>query len=88
MFCYCLAEECSDPSLRQALGTPAVTTYFTYKELKSGTNNFDPECKVDYGELGLLYKAVLSPDEIVAVKRATRESQQSHTDFENGMQKP
>lgn len=77
------SEECSDPSLRQALGTPAVTTYFTYKELKSGTNNFDPECKVDYGELGLLYKAVLSPDEIVAVKRATRESQQSHTDFEN-----
>ena len=87
MLCSFLAEGCTDPSLRQGLGTPAVTAYFTYKELKSGTNNFDPECRVDYGELGLLYKAVLSPDEIVAVKRATRESLQSHADFQDGMQR-
>ncbi|KAG0558637.1 hypothetical protein KC19_10G042900 [Ceratodon purpureus] len=74
-----------DPSLRQGILGPlitAVTTYYTHKELKSATNNFSSECKVDYGELGLLYKAVLSPDEIVAVKRATRESQQSHSDFQ------
>jgi hypothetical protein len=76
-----------DPSLKQGILGPlikAVTTYYTYKELKSATNNFNAECKVEYGELGLLYKAVLSPDEIVAVKRATRESQQSHSDFQNG----
>lgn len=62
----------------------AITNYYTFKELKSGTGNFNAECKLDYGELGLLYKAVLSPNEIVAVKRATRESHKSHTDFQKG----
>jgi len=78
------SEECVDPSLKQGLGPgAAVTTYYSFKELRSGTNNFNAESKVlDYGELGLLYKAILSPDEIVAVKRATRESHQSHTDFQ------
>lgn len=83
-----LAEECVDPSLKQGLGPgAAVTTYYSFKELRSGTGNFDAESKVlDYGELGLLYKAIVSPDEIVAVKRATRESHQSHTDFQKGNQ--
>lgn len=60
------------------------TRTYSYKEIKGATNNFSSENKLDYGELGLLYKAILSADEIVAVKRATRESQQSHTDFQNG----
>lgn len=72
-----------DPSLKQGVGQPTVTTYYTFKELKSGTSNFNTDCKLDYGELGLLYKAVLSANEIVAVKRATRESHQSHSDFQN-----
>lgn len=83
--CATSAGEYIDPSLKQGLGQPAITTHYTFKELKSGTNNFNSECKVDFGELGLLYKAVLSANEIVAVKRATRESHQSHTDFQKGM---
>lgn len=87
---WILPDDEKDPSLRLGLGvsSKAVINYdtrtYSYKEIKGATNNFSSENKLDYGELGLLYKAILSADEIVAVKRATRESQQSHTDFQNG----
>ncbi|XP_024395939.1 leucine-rich repeat receptor protein kinase HPCA1 isoform X2 [Physcomitrium patens] len=77
-------DEHDDPNPKRGpRGLPITTYTYTYKELKSGTQNFDTECRVHYGELGLLYKAYLSPSEVVAVKRATRESQQSPSDFRN-----
>lgn len=88
---WILPDDEKDPSLRLGLGVSSKaainydTRTYSYKEIKGATNNFSSENKLDYGELGLLYKAILSADEIVAVKRATRESQQSHTDFQNGM---
>nr|GMC74742.1 probable LRR receptor-like serine/threonine-protein kinase At1g53430 [Ipomoea batatas] len=59
------------------------TGYFTLRQVKAATNNFDPANKIGEGGFGPVYKGVLSDGGIIAVKQLSSKSKQGNREFIN-----
>ncbi|XP_058185404.1 cysteine-rich receptor-like protein kinase 2 isoform X2 [Rhododendron vialii] len=56
-------------------------TTFSYKDLKSATNNFSNETKLGEGGFGDVYKGTLKNGNVVAVKKLVMETSRAKADF-------
>ncbi|XP_061351364.1 probable LRR receptor-like serine/threonine-protein kinase At1g53430 [Gastrolobium bilobum] len=59
------------------------TGYFSLRQIKAATNNFDPENKIGEGGFGPVYKGVLSDGVVIAVKQLSSKSKQGNREFVN-----
>ncbi|KAI9385735.1 hypothetical protein POPTR_011G106400v4 [Populus trichocarpa] len=59
------------------------TGYFSLRQIKNATNNFDPANKIGEGGFGPVYKGVLSDGTIIAVKQLSSKSKQGNREFVN-----
>ncbi|CAN6443546.1 unnamed protein product [Victoria cruziana] len=59
------------------------TGYFTLKQLKSATKNFDAANKIGEGGFGPVYKGVLPDGVVIAVKVLSSKSKQGNREFVN-----
>ncbi|KAM7270467.1 hypothetical protein ACFE04_029681 [Oxalis oulophora] len=59
------------------------TGFFTYRQIKSATNNFDPMNKLGEGGFGCVYKGTLADGTIIAVKQLSSKSKQGNREFVN-----
>ncbi|XP_065848072.1 probable LRR receptor-like serine/threonine-protein kinase At1g53430 [Euphorbia lathyris] len=64
-------------------GLDLQTGYFTLRQIKRATNNFDPEFKIGEGGFGPVYKGVLSDGVVIAVKQLSSKSKQGNREFVN-----
>ncbi|GLT38033.1 hypothetical protein SLA2020_123040 [Shorea laevis] len=72
-----------DPNDNELRGLDLQTGYFTLRQIKAATNNFDPENKIGEGGFGPVYKGVLSDGAVVAVKQLSSKSKQGNREFVN-----
>ncbi|XP_050209119.1 probable leucine-rich repeat receptor-like serine/threonine-protein kinase At3g14840 isoform X2 [Mercurialis annua] len=56
---------------------------FTFRQIQTATNNFDPANKIGQGGFGAVYKGTLSDGTIVAVKQLSSRSKQGNREFLN-----
>ncbi|CAM8992052.1 unnamed protein product [Rhodiola kirilowii] len=70
-----------DEELRR--GLELQTGYFSLRQIKSATDNFDPANKIGEGGFGPVYKGVLSDGKIIAVKQLSSKSKQGNREFVN-----
>ncbi|KAK7257141.1 hypothetical protein RIF29_30899 [Crotalaria pallida] len=59
------------------------TGYFSLRQIKAATNNFDPANKIGEGGFGPVYKGVLPDGEVIAVKQLSSKSKQGNREFIN-----
>ncbi|GAA0186920.1 hypothetical protein LIER_34208 [Lithospermum erythrorhizon] len=59
------------------------TGYFSLRQIKLATNNFDPVNKIGEGGFGPVYKGVLGDGAIIAVKQLSAKSKQGNREFVN-----
>ncbi|XP_031106377.1 probable LRR receptor-like serine/threonine-protein kinase At1g53430 isoform X1 [Ipomoea triloba] len=59
------------------------TGYFTLRQVKAATNNFDLANKIGEGGFGPVYKGVLSDGVVIAVKQLSSKSNQGNREFIN-----
>ncbi|KAL3576558.1 hypothetical protein D5086_021841 [Populus alba] len=59
------------------------TGYFSLRQIKNATNNFDPANKIGEGGFGPVYKGVLSDGTVIAVKQLSSKSKQGNREFVN-----
>ncbi|KAI8558020.1 hypothetical protein RHMOL_Rhmol04G0056400 [Rhododendron molle] len=59
------------------------TGYFTLRQIKAATNNFDPANKIGEGGFGPVYKGVMSDGAVIAVKQLSSKSKQGNREFVN-----
>ncbi|KAI9403209.1 hypothetical protein POPTR_001G385400v4 [Populus trichocarpa] len=59
------------------------TGYFSLRQIKHATNNFDPANKIGEGGFGPVYKGVLSDGSVIAVKQLSAKSKQGNREFVN-----
>ncbi|KAK3008781.1 hypothetical protein RJ639_014525 [Escallonia herrerae] len=59
------------------------TGYFTLRQIKVATNNFDPANKIGEGGFGPVYKGVLPDGAVIAVKQLSAKSKQGNREFVN-----
>ncbi|XP_028772712.1 probable LRR receptor-like serine/threonine-protein kinase At1g53430 isoform X1 [Neltuma alba] len=59
------------------------TGYFSLRQIKTATNNFDPANKIGEGGFGPVYKGVLSDGVVIAVKQLSSKSKQGNREFVN-----
>ncbi|KAI5409043.1 hypothetical protein KIW84_054747 [Lathyrus oleraceus] len=59
------------------------TGYFSLRQIKAATNNFDPENKIGEGGFGPVYKGILSDGAVIAVKQLSSKSKQGNREFVN-----
>ncbi|XP_012573816.1 leucine-rich repeat receptor protein kinase HPCA1-like isoform X2 [Cicer arietinum] len=73
------------PSGKDSGGAPQLkgARWFSYDELKKGTNNFSGSNELGFGGYGKVYKGVLRDGKIVAIKRAQQGSMQGGLEFKN-----
>ncbi|KAG8363136.1 hypothetical protein BUALT_BualtUnG0000300 [Buddleja alternifolia] len=71
---------CSFAELR---GLDLRTGFFTYRQIKAATNNFDAANKIGEGGFGSVYKGTLLDDTIIAVKQLSSKSKQGNREFVN-----
>ncbi|XAR56433.1 Non-specific serine/threonine protein kinase [Bertholletia excelsa] len=77
---YICAKDLEDKELR-ALNLQ--TGYFTLRQIKAATDNFDPAKKIGEGGFGPVYKGVLSDGSVIAVKQLSSKSKQGNREFVN-----
>ncbi|PON98513.1 Phosphorylase kinase, gamma catalytic subunit [Trema orientale] len=77
---YLGRKDFEDEELR---GLELQTGYFTLKQIKSATGNFDPANKIGEGGFGPVYKGLLSNGGIIAVKQLSSKSKQGNREFIN-----
>ncbi|XP_068322386.1 probable leucine-rich repeat receptor-like serine/threonine-protein kinase At3g14840 [Pyrus communis] len=74
----------SKTSREKALrGLDLQTGFFTFRQIKAATNNFDPKNKIGEGGFGSVYKGVLVDGTIIAVKQLSSKSKQGNREFVN-----
>ncbi|XP_062095692.1 probable leucine-rich repeat receptor-like serine/threonine-protein kinase At3g14840 [Humulus lupulus] len=78
--CYFESKESRDEVLR---GLDLQTGFFTFKQIKVATNNFDAANKIGEGGFGSVYKGVLLDGTIIAVKQLSSQSKQGNREFIN-----
>ncbi|KAK7405350.1 hypothetical protein VNO78_06598 [Psophocarpus tetragonolobus] len=59
------------------------TGYFSLRQIKAATNNFDPANKIGEGGFGPVYKGMLSDGDVIAVKQLSSKSKQGNREFVN-----
>ncbi|KAK7244158.1 hypothetical protein RIF29_38976 [Crotalaria pallida] len=59
------------------------TGYFSLRQIKAATNNFDHANKIGEGGFGPVYKGVLSDGTVIAVKQLSSKSKQGNREFVN-----
>ncbi|KEH38591.1 LRR receptor-like kinase [Medicago truncatula] len=59
------------------------TGYYSLRQIKVATNNFDPKNKIGEGGFGPVYKGVLSDGAVIAVKQLSSKSKQGNREFVN-----
>nr|CAN81779.1 hypothetical protein VITISV_034284 [Vitis vinifera] len=59
------------------------TGYFSLRQIKAATNNFDPANKIGEGGFGPVYKGVLPDGSVIAVKQLSSKSKQGNREFVN-----
>ncbi|KAL2524289.1 putative LRR receptor-like serine/threonine-protein kinase RFK1 [Abeliophyllum distichum] len=64
-------------------GLELQTVFFTLKQIKVATNNFDPTNKIGEGGFGPVYKGQLSEGTFIAVKQLSSKSRQGNREFLN-----
>ncbi|KAG6692172.1 hypothetical protein I3842_10G100200 [Carya illinoinensis] len=64
-------------------GLDLQTGFFTYKQIKAATNNFDASNKIGEGGFGSVYKGILLDGTIIAVKKLSSKSSQGNREFVN-----
>ncbi|PQQ21782.1 putative LRR receptor-like serine/threonine-protein kinase [Prunus yedoensis var. nudiflora] len=64
-------------------GLDLQTGFFTFKQIKAATNNFDPINKIGEGGFGSVYKGILLDGTIIAVKQLSSKSKQGNREFVN-----
>ncbi|XP_068318984.1 leucine-rich repeat receptor protein kinase HPCA1-like [Pyrus communis] len=71
------------PSGNESGGAPQLkgARWFSYDELKRCTNNFSDSNKIGSGGYGKVYRGMLSDEQVIAIKRAQRESMQGGLEF-------
>ncbi|XP_060668621.1 probable LRR receptor-like serine/threonine-protein kinase At1g53430 isoform X2 [Ziziphus jujuba] len=77
---YLGGKDLENPELR---GIELQTGYFTLRQIKAATNNFDPSNKIGEGGFGPVYKGVLSDGSVIAVKQLSSRSKQGNREFVN-----
>ncbi|XP_062095694.1 probable leucine-rich repeat receptor-like serine/threonine-protein kinase At3g14840 isoform X2 [Humulus lupulus] len=77
---YIGTKESRDEVLR---GLDLQTGFFTFKQIKVATNNFDAINKIGEGGFGSVYKGVLLDGTIIAVKQLSSKSNQGNREFIN-----
>uniref|UniRef100_A0A2N9IN73 non-specific serine/threonine protein kinase n=1 Tax=Fagus sylvatica TaxID=28930 RepID=A0A2N9IN73_FAGSY len=71
-------KDLEDKELR---GLDLQTGYFTLRQIKSATSNFDPVHKIGEGGFGPVFKGVLSDGALIAVKQLSSKSKQGNREF-------
>ncbi|XP_042940492.1 probable LRR receptor-like serine/threonine-protein kinase At1g07650 isoform X2 [Carya illinoinensis] len=64
-------------------GLDLQTGFFTFRQIKAATNNFDVANKLGEGGFGSVYKGTLLDGTIIAVKQLSSKSQQGNREFVN-----
>ncbi|XP_059662760.1 probable LRR receptor-like serine/threonine-protein kinase At1g53440 isoform X2 [Cornus florida] len=64
-------------------GLDLQTGYFTLRQIKAATSNFDPANKIGEGGFGPVYKGLLSDGLVIAVKQLSSKSKQGNREFVN-----
>ncbi|TYG71411.1 hypothetical protein ES288_D05G393800v1 [Gossypium darwinii] len=64
-------------------GLELQTGYFSLRQIKAATNNFDSTNKIGEGGFGPVYKGVLSDGMVIAVKQLSSKSKQGNREFVN-----
>ncbi|XVF18539.1 hypothetical protein REPUB_Repub11eG0031000 [Reevesia pubescens] len=64
-------------------GLELNTGYFSLRQIKAATNNFDSANKIGEGGFGPVYKGVLSDGRVIAVKQLSSKSKQGNREFVN-----
>ncbi|KAL5577025.1 hypothetical protein UlMin_018724 [Ulmus minor] len=64
-------------------GLDLRTGFFTFRQIKAATNNFDATNKIGEGGFGSVYKGVLLDGTIIAVKQLSSRSKQGNREFVN-----
>ncbi|PIN06304.1 Serine/threonine protein kinase [Handroanthus impetiginosus] len=64
-------------------GLDLQTGYFTLRQIKAATNNFDSANKIGEGGFGPVYKGVLHDGTVIAVKQLSSKSKQGNREFVN-----
>ncbi|XP_076923015.1 putative leucine-rich repeat receptor-like serine/threonine-protein kinase At3g14840 [Bidens hawaiensis] len=64
-------------------GMELKTLSFSFKQLKTATNNFNASNKIGEGGFGAVYKGTLSDGTVVAVKQLSSQSKQGNREFLN-----
>ncbi|KAJ7947202.1 putative Kinase [Quillaja saponaria] len=59
------------------------TGFFTFRQIKAATNNFNAANKIGEGGFGSVYKGILSDGTIIAVKQLSSRSKQGNREFVN-----
>ncbi|KAH1120734.1 hypothetical protein J1N35_003894 [Gossypium stocksii] len=62
-------------------GLELQTGYFSLRQIKAATNNFDSANKIGEGGFGPVYKGVLPDGRVVAVKQLSSKSKQGNREF-------
>ncbi|KAL4627328.1 hypothetical protein ACB092_05G158000 [Castanea dentata] len=66
---------------KELKGFDLQTCFFTYKQIKAATNNFDAANKLGEGGFGTVYKGMLLDGTIIAVKKLSSRSKQGNREF-------
>ncbi|EXB54098.1 putative LRR receptor-like serine/threonine-protein kinase [Morus notabilis] len=77
---YLGGKHLQDEELR---GLELQTGYFSLRQIKSATGNFDLANKIGEGGFGPVYKGVLANGSIIAVKQLSSKSKQGNREFVN-----
>ncbi|XP_030967090.1 probable LRR receptor-like serine/threonine-protein kinase At1g07650 isoform X1 [Quercus lobata] len=64
-------------------GLDLQTGFFTFRQIKAATNNFDAANKLGQGGFGAVYKGTLLDGTIIAVKQLSSKSKQGNREFVN-----
>ncbi|PIN11141.1 Serine/threonine protein kinase [Handroanthus impetiginosus] len=68
---------------KELRGLDLRTGFFTYRQIKAATNNFDAANKIGEGGFGSVYKGLLLDGTLIAVKQLASKSKQGNREFVN-----